>query len=109
LVPFLTAKFVCSVFWLGNKAQQSSIYHSFKLRAEENPGDLKLTPQQTGKVFSMDPTAQPLKFAKEKENKSVLHLMFNLMIAAIHFAFVFACSAMKCFVVLWLRKGNRRD
>lgn len=57
----------------------------------------------------MDPTAQPLKFAKEKENKSVLHLMFNLMIAAIHFAFVFACSAMKCFVVLWLRKGNRRD
>lgn len=56
----------------------------------------------------MDPTAQPLKLAKEKENKSVLHLMFNLMIATIHFAFIFACAAVKFFEVFWLRKENRR-
>lgn len=45
----------------------------------------------------MDPTAQPLKLAKEKENKSVLHLMFYLMIAAIHFAFIFIHICMYCY------------
>lgn len=107
---FLRTKFVCSVFWLGNKAQQSSIYNSFKWWAEGNPGkisSLLLSKQKCLQVWIQLHNLWSL--PRKRKNKSVLYLMFNLMIAAIHFAFLFACTAVKCFEVFWLRKGNQRD